>query len=208
MDNPSIAFKERVIPIPRRESCQEENTQHFQLPIRSREGRGRICSTERSRDLVGQRQRAAGVLCLSQSRNPAPGQSFAHDSLRFQLQLPQMTEANPVRQRTHACAPLLRLAPGAHRNGKRKFNLVRSHCRTLVIAVLTAGVNRSPCRFRQPRKLFVARERDRAFVIRSPTATLMAGMNAKKTPVTDAREGAGGEPAEKRCHRTIRITPH
>ena len=184
------------------------NIHRFPPLIRSSEGRGRICSTERSRDLVGQRQRAAGVLCLSQSCNPAPGRSFAHDSLRLQLQLSQMTEANPVRQRNQACAPILRLAPGAHRNGKREFNLVRSHCRTRVIAMLTAVVNRSMRHFRQPRILFLVRERDRAFVIRSPTAAHLAGMNAKKNPVTDAKEGAGGEPAEKRCHRTIRITPH
>jgi len=193
---------------PHRRLAKKKNTARFPLRIRSEEGGGRICSAERSRDLVGQRQRAAGILCLSRSRNPAPGQSFARDSLRFQFQLLQMTKANPVRQRTHACAPLFRPAPGAQRNSQRKFNLVRSHCRTLVIAVLTAGVNRPPCRFRQPRKLFLVRERDRAFVIRSPTAALMAGMNAKKNPVTDAKEGAGGEPAEKRCHRTIPITPH
>jgi hypothetical protein len=35
---------------------------------------------------------------------------------------------------------------------------VRNHCRTLGIVVLTDGVSRSPCRFRQPGKLFVARK--------------------------------------------------
>ena len=64
-----------------------------------------------------------------------------------------------MRQRNHACTPLLRPAPGAHRNGKREFNLVRNHCRTLVIALLTDGVNRSLCRFRQPGKPFVTRKK-------------------------------------------------
>ena len=63
-----------------------------------------------------------------------------------------MPQANPVRRRSGDRSLRFGFAPGAHRNGKREFNLARGHGSTFVIEKSTVVGNNSMRGFSQPGK--------------------------------------------------------
>jgi len=175
MDSASIGFKERIISTPRGECCQEE------------------CAWEdswlRAARLKCQRQHVGGAFELQQPAPPATTRARARKPARVQLQLLQMTQANPMRHRAHARAAFLGFAPGADGNREREFNLARSHGNKSGTTTLTEVVNRLMRPFRQPQKWddcrrdpVEATHGQRAHHAECTNPQPMQGMGAKDSP--------------------------